>query len=641
MSTRQAIFPGQGMAPTVDPDNPWPGLLAFREADQEYFQGRKTETEDLFRLVMRERLTVLFGLSGLGKSSLLQAGLFPMLRRENILPVYIRLDFSSERPDLIDQVKAAIELEALAAQIEAPSAKAGETLWEYFHHRDSDFWNPRNRPVMPILVFDQFEEIFTLGRSTADRTHATELFLDQLTDLAVGRPPAGLKARLDDHPEEARAFSFGRNDYKILLGVREDFLPELEGLHARIPMLALNRLRLGRMNGEAALRVVGQAKHLVEPEVAEQIVRFVAADRSASPLAGLEVEPALLSVVCRELNNKRRKLGEAKITASLLEGSQQQVLTELYENSVADLPNEVRRFVEESLITVSGYRDTEAMENALSTPGVSRESINRLVERRIIRREDHGGVERLELTHDLLTSVVRASRDSRRQIEASQRERIALQQAQEQQKRERDRRDLKRTRIAAILFLLLTVTAIGAAVLAVRSMRRADEARRESDRERTYAVTARMNADEERKKAQRAVEMIQQSLLIRQAALSGDEAGLNKLLSSLDQNSSIRFTAKADDLHYKNSDNDEIYNFGLYPEPGTLPTGASAVAFITYLANHPTFRNTLMTAGPDRQFRASYTGWGCLKRIVALVEYRDPTRPPTVTEFNMCEKLGW
>jgi hypothetical protein len=86
---------------TVNADNPWPGLLAFREADQDYFEGRPTETEDLFRLVMRERLIVFFGLSGLGKSSLLQAGLFPLLRREGILPVYIRLDFSAAKLDLI------------------------------------------------------------------------------------------------------------------------------------------------------------------------------------------------------------------------------------------------------------------------------------------------------------------------------------------------------------------------------------------------------------------------------------------------------------------------------------------------------------------------------------------------------------
>jgi hypothetical protein len=135
--------------------------------------------------------------------------------------------------------------------------------------------------------------------------------------------------------------------------------------------------------------------------------------------------------------------------------------------------------------------------------------------------------------------------------------------------------------------------------------------------------------------------MIQRSLLIRQAALSGDKDSLSKLLSSLDQNTTIRFTARATDLGFKNPSNQQVFKFDLFPQPGTLPSGQDAIAFITYLANHPTFQNTLMTAGADRSFRASYTGWGCLNKIVAMAEYKDPTRPPTVAEFDMCKELGW
>ncbi len=624
---------------TVSTDNPWPGLLAFREADQGYFQGRKAETEELFRLVMRERLSVLFGLSGLGKSSLLQAGLFPLLRRETVFPVYIRLDFSDPEPELVGQAKADIAREASAAHIEAPPAKAGDTLWEYFHRQDNDFWNARNQPVIPLLVFDQFEEIFTLGRVDPNRTRATEALIEQLADLVEGRPPARLKARLDEHPEETKEFLFSHHDYKILLSIREDFLPDLEALRTRMPALSLNRFRLRRMNGEAAVLVVNQARHLIDPDVAEQVVRFVAADQRRLPLADLEVEPALLSVVCRELNNKRRALGAPKITASLLAGSHEQVLEGVYESSVADLPIEVRRFVEDRLLTVSGYRDSVALDNALSAPGVTRESIARLVDRRLVRREDRGGVQRLELTHDLLCGVVRASRDHRLQLEAAENERRALLEAQEREKLQRDRQNLKRTRVAAALFLILTIAAVAAAIWAVKLRTVAENARTIAETARSEADKARLDAEQQRKRAESAVEMIQRSLLIRQAALSGDKVSLARLLSSLDQNTTIRFTARATDLGYKNPSNQQVYKFDLYPEPGTA--GKDAVAFVTYLADHPTFQNTLMTAGADRGFRASYIGWGCLNRIVALVEYKDPTRPPTVAEFNMCNALSW
>jgi len=641
MRVEEAISPVPAGVSTVNTENPWPGLLAFREADQGYFQGRKAETEELFRLVMRERLSVLFGLSGLGKSSLLQAGVFPLLRREAIFPVYIRLDFSAQELDLVGEVKADIARQALAVDIEAPPAKAGETLWEYFHRQDNDFWNARNRPVIPLLVFDQFEETFTLGRADSGRARATQTLIEQLADLVEGRPPARLKARLDEHPEEAKEFSFSHHDYKILLSIREDFLPDLEALRAGMPAVALNRFRLRRMNGEAAVLVVNQAQHLINPDVAEQVVRFVAADQRNVPLADLEVEPALLSVVCRELNNKRQDLGEPKITAGLLAGSHEQVLTSLYETSVADLPIEVRCFVEDHLLTVSGYRDSVALDNALSEPGVTRESIDRLVERRLVRREDRGGVQRLELTHDLLCGVVCTSRDLRLQLEASENERRVLQEAQEREKFQRDRQNLKRTRVAAALFLLLTIAAVGAASWALKSRVAAENARKIAETARLDADKARLDAEHQRKRAESAVEMIQRSLLIRQAALSGDKDNLSKLLSSLDQNTTLRFTARAADLGYKNPSNQQVYKFDLYPEPGTLPAGQDAVAFVTYLANHPTFQNTLMTAGGERNFRASYIGWGCLRSIVALVEYKDPTRPPTVAEFDMCRELNW
>jgi hypothetical protein len=636
-------------AATVNADNPWPGLLSFREADREFFEGRRSETEDLLRLVLRERLTVLFGLSGLGKSSLLQAGLFPQLRQEGILPVYVRLDFSSPSPDLIGQIKRAITAQASAAEIEAPESRPGERLWDYLHRQDTEFWTRRNRPVVPLLALDQFEEVFTLGRRDAQRVQATNVLLDELADLAEGRPPAALKARLDEHPDEAKQFSFTRHPYKLLLSIREDFLPELEGLRERLPSVALNRLRLQRMNGRAALRVVARAEHLIDQPVAEKVVRFVAAARDGVPLESLEVEPALLSVVCRELNNTRQQRQEAKISDTLLEGSRDEVLNDFYERTVGDLPLEVRRFIEERMITVSGFRDSMAVENALSA-GLAVEQIDLLVERRLLRREDRGGVQRIELTHDLLTGVVRASRDRRRNQEAAEKERLAivaeqererqrLQEQREQEDRVRAARDLRRTRLVAVVIATLLIATIVGLVVALRQRNVLIRVTREEQDARGREQAARKQEQLARVVAEDASNRIRQSLLIRQAALSGDRAKLDDLLAKLEQNENIRFTATARDLHYKSGGQD-IYQFALFPRPETLPSGDDAVAFVTYVADHPTFQNTLMTAGESRQFRATYTGWGCLNPILALTEYVDTRKAPTVTVFNMCKELG-
>src|SRR5437773_592317 len=85
-------------ARTVDAQNPWPGLAAFTEEQQAYFFGRDEEAGEVLRRVKRKTLTVLFGMSGLGKTSLLQAGVFPRLRRDGNPPPARALPRRDQRP---------------------------------------------------------------------------------------------------------------------------------------------------------------------------------------------------------------------------------------------------------------------------------------------------------------------------------------------------------------------------------------------------------------------------------------------------------------------------------------------------------------------------------------------------------------
>ena len=64
----------------VNPESPWLGLKSFSEASQRYFFGREEELRELFERVEHKPLTVLFGQSGLGKTSLLQAMIGEMRR---------------------------------------------------------------------------------------------------------------------------------------------------------------------------------------------------------------------------------------------------------------------------------------------------------------------------------------------------------------------------------------------------------------------------------------------------------------------------------------------------------------------------------------------------------------------------------
>ena len=162
-------------------------------------------------------------------------------------------------------------------------------------------------------------------------------------------------------------------------------------------------------------------------------------------LAQLEVEPSLLSLVCRELNNRRLALGLPQITADLLAGNRERILQDFYERCVADQPPAVRAFVEDELVTDSGLRENIALERArkaLTQRGAPASAIDDLVKRRLLHLEERLDIQRVELTHDVLTQVIKKSRDERQQKEATAR---AERQAQEV--RERARRQRKRLTI--------------------------------------------------------------------------------------------------------------------------------------------------------------------------------------------------
>lgn len=476
------------VAATLDPNHPWLGLSSYTEETRAYFHGRDDEAAELARRVQRKLLTVLFGQSGLGKTSLLRAGLVPRLRGEGFCPVYVRVDYSPESPSPAEQIKQAIfrATAAAGAWTQAGVAVEGESLWEFLHHRGDLLHDAQGRTVLPLLIFDQFEEVFTLAQADDAGRERARQFLADLADLVENRPPVELERRIDRDEVDAGVFDFARADYRVLIALREDYLAHLEELKAVMPSITQNRMRLARMTGAQALTaVLGSGGRLVSREVAESIVRFVA---GGSELANAEVEPSLLSLICRELNNARLAQGRNEISADLLAGSRETILSEFYERTLADQPAGVRRVIEDELLTESGYRESLAEERVtrvLTAAGAGPGTLATLVDRRLLRIEERLDVRRVELTHDVLCPVVRSSRDLRHEREA--RDEAERQLAAQREREAQTRRTLHRTRRLALAAAVLMLLALAGAAFGWINWQRALVADRQAQHARADA----------------------------------------------------------------------------------------------------------------------------------------------------------
>ena len=481
---------------TVDDSNPWLGLASFTEETRAYFFGRDEEVAELARRVQRKLLTLLFGQSGLGKTSILRAGLVPRLRGHGYCPIYVRIAYGREAPEPADQIKAAIMQNARRSGqwTQVGVAVEGESLWEFLHHRDDVLRDEAGNTLIPLLIFDQFEEIFTLAQSDEFGRARAARFVAELADLVENRPPKEFEARLEEDVSAAERFDFARSDYRALIALREDYLAPLEGLKRQIPSITQNRLRLAPMTGTQALAaVLKPGRKLVSEEVAEAIVRFVA---GGAELGNAEVEPSLLSLICRELNDARLAQGRSEISLDLLAGSHATILSNFYERALADQPPAVRRIIEDELLTESGFRENVAEERLLSQfaqAGAAPGTLPLLVNRRLLRIEERLDVRRVELTHDVLCTVVKSSRDKRHEREAREATERLL--AEQRARELAAHRAMVRARQVAAGCTVLALLAVLAAGLAYLSSQHARRAEREAQETRALADTARGQAE--------------------------------------------------------------------------------------------------------------------------------------------------
>lgn len=402
------------------------GLNYYTEAEAALFFGRDKETQQLYQLIKYNVLTLVFGKSGTGKTSLLNAGVFPLLREDDCLPFPIRLKFGEGSPSLKEQV-----VQVLTSKIEQDgftisSFNPSDTLWEFFHRED--LW----KVITPVLIFDQFEEIFTLLAAQSPKTAELTALFTELSDLIENTIPEQIKAAYL-RSSEAIPFNYKRQRAKVIFAFREDFLPEMESITSFIPSVKNSRFRLLPMTARQAYDVITKTwQSAIQAAEARDVVYYLTNNEGSGEkelpfqldtMALFEIEPSLLSQVCSYLETKRAEENLSKISAEFLQKySKETILRSIYYDALeagaaanttaaneptAGSKEQLQVFLEKHLINEEGYRikyDKKEVAPAL-LPG-----IYGLKSRYFIREEEDS----LELSHDVIANIVKADRDERR-----------------------------------------------------------------------------------------------------------------------------------------------------------------------------------------------------------------------------------
>jgi hypothetical protein len=324
--------------------DPYPGLASFADLPEHrrLFFGREKETQALLEMILAENLVLLFARSGVGKTSLVNAGILEPLRTKGFFPIVVRLTHDSDRGP-IQSV-----FECIAEQAKRDGVTVGDTatprsLWEYFYATQ---FLKEGRLLRPVLVLDQFEELFTIIGPQKSRR---ESFVTELADLARQRVPERVRKRetgnlekldqklerLEVEPdvsgERQRLVSLlyegGSPEIKIVICLREDFLAELEGLKGELPTIFRNSLRVEPLSiddARAAIQkpteqkeLLGENQFTFAPGVVDRMLDFLRLQKIAGKyVRANSVEPVQLQILCQHFYRQSMKKGARQPTGA-------------------------------------------------------------------------------------------------------------------------------------------------------------------------------------------------------------------------------------------------------------------------------------------------------------------------------------
>ena len=439
-------------------DGPYVGLDYFVEDDAGRFFGRDGERKRIIGNLRASRLTLLYAESGVGKTSLLRAGVAARIRELALRgsAAYVPVVFSSWRSDPIPGLIGAIEAAARPLAENAGLALPREGLEQAIRRVTTSVG------ATPLVILDQFEEHFLYE-------------------------PAG-----DDGFDDELARCVNRRDLRanFLISVREDAYSQIgPRFKARIPDVYGNYLHLDFLDEHAAREAIVkpieafnadlEADGLrceIEPALVEDVLAQVRrgqvtiGDRAApevEPAGTARVETAYLQLVMKRLWDEERASGSQRLRLETLErlGGADTIVRGHLDDVLARLTSEQRdaaaagfRF----LVTSSGRKIAlsaeELREFSDADASALEPALEHLERERILRpvpSDDRDGVARHEIYHDVLAPAVLDWR--RRHLQEHER---AETEARLAEVRERTRRlETRNRRLAAAVIALVAVAA--------------------------------------------------------------------------------------------------------------------------------------------------------------------------------------
>lgn len=405
------------------PDCPYQGLMPYLEEQADFFFGREKWSAIITDNLMVSRLTILYGTSGVGKTSVLRAGVAHHLRqlaqknlKESGQPEFAVVVFSAWRDEpvagLVQKVEKDVKKILPAVKVPEPGTSLAKTLENWAKVLVTD----PERSGKLLIILDQFEEYFQYhSHKDGEGTFAFEF---------------------------PRAINESGLPVNFLISLREDTLAKLDHFKGRISNLFGNYLRIPHLDEESAVdairkplgvfnqrlkageKSIGIETELVQ-EVLEQVkvgkVSFVESGKGGRERPSTAIETSYLQLVMERLWKEEMKIGSDCLRLETFKrlGEAENIVKQHLNERMEPLSREEKKIaaqVFQYLVTPGGTKITYPALELAEKGGVETQKLEELLrklsspEQRILRSvgpsSEKPNVERYEIFHDKLAPAV-------------------------------------------------------------------------------------------------------------------------------------------------------------------------------------------------------------------------------------------
>jgi hypothetical protein len=464
----------------------YPGAKPFEYKERHLFFGRKQDAETLYRLIKINEIVVLISKSGIGKSSLLNAGIIPKILEEvEYEPIRIRFESTiiGREVTLLEIAKAKISPKGGKNTFLNLLIDESLSLWHYLKA-----FQIKNQKGI-ILIFDQFEELFTYEQDQIDE------FKFQLAEALFTRIPDRYAKVIESALEEEKSLPVTEKELellqtplelKVVISIRSDKKYLLSKFSDAIPGIEKINYELQPLDKIQASLAIEEPSQIVDDQLISPPFSF-SSDAKSYLLDFLtkngkqKVEPFQLQILCNVIERKVNKTGQTISLEDL--GNIEHIIENYYEDQLNLINNpfykeSVRNFIENGLILEEEERRLNLYEGQIYRDyHLNNNILLQLVNSHLVRREpnlDGGFV--YELSHDslikpVLLAKVKYQKEKKRQEELTKTEEQAKELVRQKEIAENERRlrkeaqkNLSKARIwsliatvALFFMLLLTV----------------------------------------------------------------------------------------------------------------------------------------------------------------------------------------